>query len=247
MTKSMLGWAIVLCSLLSAPARADKLLAYTEDVPPLNYLENGRVKGFGTELLELVAKEAGFDLRVEVLPWLRAYAQVKNTPGSLLFTLVRTPERENQFLWVGPISPRRIYLYRLAERRDIHIAAPADLARYRNGALAGSAAAKQLAEMGLSSDSLDIGHSDTSDLQKLVLGRVDTVAMLDWAMAWQLRQLHLPADTVAPAWLLDGKQQYWFALNLNSPQSWDKRLQAALDRVGADGRLRAIQRRYLND
>ncbi|POZ61969.1 hypothetical protein C2I19_10975 [Chromobacterium alticapitis] len=229
------------------PARAERLQAFTEDVPPLNYLDHGRVKGFSTELLQLVAKEAGFELDIETLPWLRAYARARSTPGALLYTLVRTPERESQFQWVGPISPRRIYLYKLAERRDIRIASSAELARYRNGALAGSAAAKQLAEMGLSGDSLDIGHSDTSDLQKLVLGRLDMVAMLDWAMAWQLRQLHLPANTVEPAWLLDGKQQYWFALNPNSPPDWRKRLQSALDKIGADGRAQAIMRRYLNE
>ncbi|WP_434633958.1 substrate-binding periplasmic protein [Chromobacterium sp. CV08] len=235
-----------ICCCLSAAAAAAPILAYTEDVPPLNYQENGQVKGFSTELLRLLAREAGLEVKIEVLPWLRAYAKVKDTPGTLLYTLVRTPERESQFQWVGPISPRRIYLYRLRERRDIRVSSLADLARYRNGALAGSAAAGQLAGLGLG-EQLDLGRSDDADLKKLQLGRVDLVAMLDWSMQWQLRQQGLPASTLEPAWLLDGKQQYWFALNPRSPPDWAKKLQAALERVGADGRLQAIRRHYRDD
>ncbi|WP_236250782.1 substrate-binding periplasmic protein [Chromobacterium phragmitis] len=237
---------LVACWAGCAPAAG--LHAYTEDVPPLNYLEGGIVKGFSTELLRQAAREAGFDLTIEVLPWLRAYAKAKETPGGVLYTVVRTPEREAQFQWVGPIGPRRIYMFRLAERGDIHIGAASDLTRYRNGALAGSAAAGQLQALGLLPDrNLDLGQSDAVDLKKLQLKRVDMVAMLDWAMSWQLRQLKLRPSAVTAAWLLDGKQEYWFALNPATPPEQTARLQAALDKIRADGRLQAIRRRYRDD
>ncbi|MFK7088472.1 transporter substrate-binding domain-containing protein [Chromobacterium violaceum] len=229
-------------------APAAELHAYTEDVPPLNYLDNGNVKGYSTEVLQLVAREAGFNLTVEVLPWLRAYARARDTAGGLLYTVVRTPEREAQFQWVGPIGSRRIYMYRLGPRGDIRVDAASDLTRYRNGVLTGSATASQLQALGLQSGlNLDLGQSDAVNLKKLLLKRVDLIAMLDWAMAWQLRQQRLPENTVAPAWLLDGKLQYWFALNPHTPPEQVAKLQAALDRIRADGRLQAIRRRYRDD
>ncbi|WP_239690839.1 substrate-binding periplasmic protein [Chromobacterium sphagni] len=232
----------------SGTAAATDIHAYTEDVPPLNYLDGGSIKGYSTEVLRLVAKEAGLSLDIDALPWLRAYAKVEETPDTLLYTIVRTPEREQQFLWVGPIGPRRIYLYRLAARDDIRIASQNDLQRYHNGALAGSAAANQLAAQGLQSGSaLDIGRSDATNLKKLQLGRLDLVAMLDWAMAWQLRLQREPEKSVTPALLLDGKREYWFALNRKTPPERIRRLQDALNRIRADGRLQAIRRHYRSD
>ncbi|WP_230623351.1 MULTISPECIES: substrate-binding periplasmic protein [Chromobacterium] len=239
--------AAACCWCAAAVAAAD-IHAYTEDVPPLNYLENNNVQGYSTEVLRLVAKEAGLKLSIDVLPWLRAYAKVESTPDTLLYTIVRTPEREQHFQWVGPIGPRRIYLYRLAARDDIRIASPNDLLRYHNGALAGSAAASQLAALGLQAGSaLDIGHSDATNLKKLQLGRLDLVAMLDWAMAWQLRLQGKTEKAVAPVLLLDGKLEYWFALNRATPPERVKQLQDALNRIRADGRLQAIRRRYRSD
>ncbi|UTH74603.1 ABC transporter substrate-binding protein [Chromobacterium sp. IIBBL 290-4] len=235
------------CWILPAAA-ADELRAYTEEVPPLNYSENGKVKGFATDVLRMAAKDAGIRLRVESLPWLRALAIVKDTPNTLLYTTVRTPERESQFQWVGPISPRKIYLYRLRDNTEVEVAGLLDLARYRIGAMSGSAAANQLADLGFQAGgNLDLSRDDATNLKKLLLHRVELVAMLDWAMSWQLRQLHQPEQTVVPALLLDGKKQYWYALNRATPPELAKRLQASLDKIQADGRLQSLRLNYRND
>lgn len=238
--------ALGACWALSAVAV--DIHAYTEDVPPLNYVDKGKISGYSTEVLRLAAQEAGLSLSIEAQPWLRAYAAVQKSPNALLFTVVRTPEREAQFQWVGPIGPRRVYLYRLATRRDIRLRANDDLRRYRVGALAGSAAFNQLAAQGLMRDGqLDAGQDDAANLRKLLLDRIDLVAMLDWAMHWQLQALKLPQSTVAPARLLDGTGQYWFAFNAATPPERVQRLQKALNRITADGRLQQIRRRYLED
>ncbi|NHR06543.1 amino acid ABC transporter substrate-binding protein [Chromobacterium haemolyticum] len=237
--------ALGACWALSAAAADIK--AYTEDLPPLSYVENGRVKGYAAEALRLVAAEAGLSLEIDVQPWLRAYATVRKTPNALLFAMVRTPERETQFQWVGPIGPRRVFLYRLSARRDIRLAGAADARRYRVGALAGSAAFNRLAALDPRREGLDAGQDDAANLNKLLLDRVDLVAMLDWAMRWHLDKLKLPPRTAAPAYLLDGGGQYWFALNPDTPPQRVLRLQKALNRVAADGRLRRLRRSYLGD
>ena len=80
--------------------------------------------------------------------------------------MVRTPEREAQFQWVGPIGSRRSYMYRLDKRADIRVDAASDLTRYRNGVLAGSASANQLQALGLQNgQNLDMSQSDAVNLK----------------------------------------------------------------------------------
>lgn len=240
--------AVLLASLLGMPAWGVDLHAYTEELPPLNYQAGDRVGGFASELLALLAKEAGLTVSMTVQPWARAYRTVRDTPDSLVYSITRTPERESQFLWLGPISPRRIQMYRLSSRYDIHIGSERDLLQYRSSVMFESAAAKKLAALGLQPErGLEISSGDDVSLKKLLLGRADLVAMLDWSMSWQLQQQGLSQQLVTPVWLLDGEHQYWFALNRQTSPAKLQKLQAALERITTDGRLRQLRRRYLTD
>lgn len=226
------------------PGFAATFKAYTEALPPLNFDENGRVGGFASELLRLMAADAGHTVQLELMPWVRAYRTVKQQPGTALYSIVRNPEREQLFRWVGPIAPRRIVVYTLATRPEVVVRKPADLLRYRHGVLAASSAASSLQQLGVPAAQLEYGQSDEVNLKKLLLGRADTVLMLDWAMQWQRQQQQLDPARIRPVWTLDQRYQYWFAFNKKTDPAVLRSLQQALDRIKADGRLAALQRRY---
>ena len=233
---------------LAVPALAADISAYTEELPPLNYQNGSQVGGFATELLQLTMRQAGYSVDIQLQPWARAYRTVLEGPDRLIYSITRTPEREPLFHWVGPISPRQIKLYRLSSRNDIQIHSEADLMRYKLGAMFESAAAKKLAGFGLQPErGLDLSASDEIALKKLMLDRTDMVAMLDWAMAWQLKQQKIDPRRVRPVWLLDGSSQYWFALSRGTPQYKVKRLQTALNQISNDGRLQQLRQKYLSE
>ena len=233
--------------LLQTPVDAAGLTAYTEELPPLNYLQGQQVSGFASELLAAMASKAGLALKQQLLPWSRAYATVQTTPDSILFSTVRTPERENQFRWVGPIGRRHIYLYRLSQREDIRLTDSRQLGRWRVGTIFASASQKQLEQLGLRpGQEQDNAPDDASNLAKLRMGRVDMVAMLDWAMHWQLRQTGLPDNQIRPVALLDGQAQYWFALNRQTPDAVVNQLQNALDVLVRNGALKRLRQKYIS-
>lgn len=228
------------------PVSASPLIAYTEELPPLNFLQQDKVSGFSSELLQAMADKAAIPLSQQLLPWARGYAMTQSTPGSLLFSMVRTPERENLFRWVGPIGARRIYLYRLARRKDIQLRDIEQLKQLRTSTLFESATQKRLLELGLRlGEQQDSGRSDAVNLGKLQLGRVDLVAMLDWAMAWQLQQAGLDARQVQAVALLDDQHQYWYALNRQMPDDTVRRLQAALDALQKSGFTERLRQKYM--
>ncbi|MGL6041304.1 MAG: substrate-binding periplasmic protein, partial [Deefgea sp.] len=120
---------------LCQPLYAIELPAFTENLPPLNYEENGIAQGYSVELLQAIANEAGMKINIQVMPWARAYQTALVTPNALLFTLVRNPERENLFLWIGPIAKRKVFLFKLSQRNDITVAELSAAKKYRIGAV----------------------------------------------------------------------------------------------------------------
>lgn len=109
--------ATVLTLLIPPAARAaGEIEVVTEEMPPYNMTENGRVTGFSTDIVQAVMKEAGIDAPIQVMPWARAYDRALSVPNVLIYSIARTPEREGLFQWVGPIAPTNWYIYSLAER-----------------------------------------------------------------------------------------------------------------------------------
>lgn len=224
---------------------AGTLLGVTENLPPLNYLDNGNPQGFSVELLRLMTAHAGIRLELQVLPWQRAMQVAEASPNSALFSLTRTPERETQFQWVGPIAQRRILLYRLASRSDLALTQLSELGGARIGVVRDSAADRALQAAGLRPGiELEHGLDDATNVRKLLAGRMDYVALLDWAAAWNLRQLQLPYDTLHAVMEQDVSKSYWYGLHPDADPSLARRLQAALDAIRRDGRYERLRQRY---
>jgi len=229
-----------------AVASPTDLVAYTENLPPLNYAEDGKPRGFSSELLQLMAAEAGLRLRVEVLPWQRSVQEAARRADSVLFSLTRTPERETQYRWVGPISPRRILVYRLSHRTDVQPASLKHLGGWRLGVSRDSAAARHLQAEGVRAEELELGLDDATNLRKLLAGRMDLIVLLDWAAAWHLRALKLPYATLTPVLSLDVDKSYWYGLPLDSDPAVARKLQMALDRLRRDGRYERLRQHYFD-
>lgn len=234
---------------LTPPARADEraVTGYTENLPPLNYQGKDGVQGFAAELLQLICLQAGLPLELSLLPWPRAVQQADANPRGLLFSLTRTPERESQYQWMGPIGARRIVVYKLAQRTDLQLARLSDLGDHKLGVVRDSATSRQLLAQGLKpGQQLELGLDDASNLRKLLAGRMDYVLLLDWAAAWQLKQLQLPYSTLQPVLDYDSDKSYWYGLRPDADAALVKRLQAALDTLRRDGRYERLRQRYFS-
>lgn len=244
----LLTWTSFLLASAAGAVRAQagglRLQGFTENLPPLNYEEGGQARGFSVELARLICGEAGIGLEVQVMPWVRAMQSAAQQPASLLFSLTRTPERESQFQWVGPISPRRVMVYRLSRRKDLQPANLQELKGLRIGVVRDSASARQLLAEGLREDHLELGLDDATNLRKLLVGRMDLIVLLDWAAAWHLRQHNLPMRTLTPVLPLDTSRSYWFGLPPDTDPALIRRLQDALDRLRRDGRYEVLRRKY---
>ncbi|KKL03417.1 hypothetical protein SD53_00530 [Rheinheimera mesophila] len=109
----------VLFALSVIGVEAASLRIVTELSPPHQTVENGRVAGVSTQIVEATLQQAGLQSRIEVYPWARAFYIATSVPNVLIYNIARTAERENEFHWIGPVANYRLGLVRLAERTDL--------------------------------------------------------------------------------------------------------------------------------
>ena len=105
-------WLLLALSLAFA-ARASELRLYTEDYPPLNFIEDGQLRGMAVEVVEALGRRTGDRVQIEMGPWTRGYQAAQDQADRGLFTVVRTDEREPLFQWVGPIMLAQTSFYSL--------------------------------------------------------------------------------------------------------------------------------------
>ena len=90
---------------------------YSERSPPFSYVTGQgaerQVEGYSVDIVNELQERTGHVNKINMSLWTDAYAIVQYLPNSAIFTTTRTPERDNMFQWVGPISTSRAYFYTL--------------------------------------------------------------------------------------------------------------------------------------
>ncbi|MHA6495306.1 substrate-binding periplasmic protein [Pseudomonas borbori] len=106
----------VLAAFAPLAGATDKIRIVTEELPPYNMTLDGQLTGMSTEVVRAVLEEIDVDADIQSMPWARAYDTALNSENVLIYSIIRTPQRENLFKWVGVIAPTNWHLYSLAER-----------------------------------------------------------------------------------------------------------------------------------
>jgi polar amino acid transport system substrate-binding protein len=84
-----------------------ELTILTENLPPLNYVDNGVLVGPSVEIVKEIQKKVGSKEQIQVYPWARAYKLALEDENVILFGMTYTKVREDKFKWVGPLATKR--------------------------------------------------------------------------------------------------------------------------------------------
>ena len=155
--------------LASQPALALKLL--TEENPPLNYTENKKLAGMGTEVVQEMGKRAKLNLEFEVMAWDKAYEKAQADKETCLYSTARLSNRENAFKWVGPIAVNKWGLYALGGFKQ-EIKSLKDVRAFRVGGVERDAKTEYLKQQGITN--IFEEKDDKLNPAKLTLNRKET-------------------------------------------------------------------------
>lgn len=219
----------------------------TEDWKPYQYEQDGQLKGFAVDLLVELLKETGSPQgreNIRIVPWARGYKTLIDRNNTILFSMTRTPERENLFKWVGPIFQNTIYLIG-KKTKHIKISNPEMLKNYRIGTIIDDAGEQDMVKLGIPLDQLERNSSNVSNLKKLYLDRIDLIVCGWTTLINNAEQAGINPENYETVYTVDSADLY-FAFNINTPDRIIDLFQKTLDRMKASGRYDQLYRVYSN-
>jgi polar amino acid transport system substrate-binding protein len=232
--------------LVAAPlARATDLLAVTEDVPPFSYLDNGRFRGLANEVLDRISQRSGLHVQRSIQPWARAQKTVHQVDDSMIYVTVRTPAREAQYRWVGPIDDCDLVVLALASSALTFEPHSQGGRALRVGAVRGSPAAQLLRDAGLPERAIYITPGSETSTKMLFAGHLDMVAGLVLPYAHQAARLGLDGAQLSVVHRLQKGYGCYYAFNPKvRPEVFDRFAQA-FEALRSEGELKVLRERHL--
>ena len=241
-----LGGLCLAATLNATPATA--LTCVTEENRPVNFLENGKVAGFSTEVVEAVLKEINLQCEFQLMPWARAYTTALHSENVLIFSILRTPEREKMFKWVGVVSPPdSSYLFALRSR-GLKLGSLNDARHYKIGTINSDAREQYLESKGFVKGLHLHGNAlPKTTYEKLKLGRVDLWAMSEIvALDLVRRDGSDPEQALVRVLQLSelGSGGSYLAFGAKSDDQLVERFRKGLETVKANGTFAALQKKW---
>jgi polar amino acid transport system substrate-binding protein len=231
--------ALLICACTAVRAEPPpRLYVTTETSAPYSMHDGARVTGIGTDMVRAILDRAGITYAIDLLPWKRAYTAALERSDACVYSTTRTPEREAQFKWVGPIGDAEWTLMGRAGRH-FNLRTLDDARRYRIGTYNGDARDVYLRTRGFD---VDPAPNDLTNPRKLMLGRIDL-----WAASFHHGSATLArlgySGKIVPV-LAFNRIHLYLACNRAVPDTLVTRMNTALAGMERDGTTRAIRRKY---
>ena len=204
----------------------------TEEWAPFNYQEDGNVTGISVEILEAVFKNTGLNrsqVNVRIVPLEEGFQIAQNNTSTVLFSIVRTPERESLYKWAGPFTKASFVLY-APMSRNITISSPEDLNKYQIGAVKSSIENNLLTSQGVNASQIVNGKNPEDLLRMLEEGQIDLWATGDLAGRHQMLQTATDPNAYEIVYNLKENDLYYI-FSKDVPDTLVNAFQQALENV----------------
>lgn len=180
MRQIVISLLLLSLAVLATPGLAspfEQLDYLTEEYPPLNYTENGKLTGLSVVLLEKIWRELKVKpQKVRVLPWARAYRNLEQQDNVVLFAIAQTKRRKDKFQWACPIETTETNALIALKSSRIKINSFDELARYAIGTVRFDIAEQLLMEQLSSTINIVSNVTMKPNLELMAKGRIQMIA-----------------------------------------------------------------------
>ena len=236
----------LLCFFLTITyASNNSLQVVTSDFAPYQTQKENKIEGITTEIVQKVISKAGFTGEFNMYPWPRAYKIAQHEPNTIIYSIVRTPEREKQFKWIGAIAPYNVYFWKLKSRKDVKLKTVDEAKSYKSGCVFDDVKSAYLESVGFKRTThLECVGNDTLNIRKLYAGRVDLLPYDDLSMPYKIENSGYDFDKIEKVIRIDGiSHDLYMAASLQVSDETVKKLITALEEFKKTKKYRSIKSR----
>ncbi len=238
---------IVLCSCSTInksgiSPKENELQILTEDYPPLSFEKDGKVTGFGTEVVREILHRLNISDNIRILPWEEGYNLCLKNPNVVLFTMKRTELRENLFHWIGPIGSNNTIFY-AKKGSGIQINNMEDAKNVSKIATCSAWFSEQ--------DLKDAGFTNlisslvpTENVRQLVEGEVDLSIFTDITIPEIALQAGYSIDDLEPVFTVS-TGYFYIAISKTTPQSFVEMWKQTFRAMCEDGTFNKIYDKWI--
>lgn len=174
--KLLLTILLVLLAASGATAGAEKLYLICDEWPPYQIAESHRIRGFSTEIVEIVFERLNTSIRqLDVFPWKRAITMLEKGKADALFSANYTEARALFAHYPAEPLINTPWVMWVREEDELEFNSLADLAGKRIGMVRGYSYTKELWDHVEKLGNYEVVHSDELNFQKLNTGRVNFI------------------------------------------------------------------------
>jgi len=215
----------------------------TEIFPPFQYRYDQKLIGISTDIVNAIQKEMHIENKIVAYPWQQAKKILDTTKNSALFSMLRTPEREKKYKWVGPLSTMRMVFFKKKGSKII-LNSIDDAKKIRKiGVTKGVANFEMLNIQGFKNLDIINNADDERNIQKLVDGKIDLWPTLLMAGLYNARLSGLYGEIEPIKNVVAFKGDLYIAFNINTSDDIVKNWQIALDKLKKEN-IRASCKTY---
>ena len=219
MLKSIASF-IFLVAVIALPAKAaEPLVVLVEDAFPLQYIENNQYQGTIAKQVKQLLQASNIDeYQLALLPWARALATAKHKSNHLIVGLVRTPEREADYQWIGVIEKLDYYFYTSKEVLARQPISAENIKSFRIGTMFNSATHRYLATNGFAS--LFPTSTVEQNYEKLINGRIDLIPASRTIFQLSCQKVRQDCQRFVPVMPIDmPSKELWIATGNKTPKT----------------------------
>ena len=215
----------------------------TEEYPPYNFMENGKLVGLSTEVVHEMFVKAGTTPQIEVLPWPRAYNEALTEPNSLIYTISRTPQREALFKWIGSIINVNTSFYKLKSNTAVTINSIEEAKKYTVTGIQQEVSTQWLEKNNFKITAYSSGYANI--LKMLTTQRVDLMLIDDIVFATLIKQEKLNANDYEKVFVVkDLLIENCIATSVKTEDAVVDKYKKLLEEVKASAKYQEILNKY---
>jgi polar amino acid transport system substrate-binding protein len=191
----------------------------TEEWPPFNYQKDGIPAGISVEILEAVFRNLEVNRTrkdIRVVPLSEGFRQAQGNNSTVLFSIVRSPEREPLYQWAGPFTKAGFVVFAPVSR-SITIHSPEDLAGYRIGAVQDTIENTLLANQGVHASQIIPGLVPADCIRMLEEGEIDLWATGDITGKYEMKTVGVDPDAYEIVYTLS-ENDFYFIFSRDVPE-----------------------------